>query len=75
MEAEPMTELQEARTAMLEAVDAMEKARDSLKDAIEALTGLEDRDAAAMRESALYAWARLPIQAVESAAARGRRRR
>jgi hypothetical protein len=70
-----MTELQEAREAMLEAVDAMEKARDSLRDAVEALAGMDDRDAAAMRESALYAWARLPIQAVESAAARGRRRR
>lgn len=75
MEAGPMTELQEAREAMLEAVESMEKARDSLKDAVEALTGLEDRDAVSMRESALYAWARLPIQAVESAAARGRRRR
>ena len=70
-----MTELQEARTAMLEAVDAMEKARDSLKDAIEALTGLEDRDAVSMRESALYAWARLPVQPVEAAAERGRRRK
>lgn len=72
---EAVSDTKAAREAMLSAVDSMETARDFLKEAVEALDGAEDRDAVAMRESALYAWARLPIQPVESAAARGRRRR
>ena len=70
-----MSDPKAAREAMLSAVESMESARDFLKEAVEALDGSEDRDAAAMRETALYAWGRLPIQPVEAAAARCRRRR
>jgi hypothetical protein len=70
-----MTDVKVARESMLAAVDAMETARDCLKDAVQELDGAEDRDAVAMREACLYAWARLPIPPVESAAARGRRRK
>lgn len=70
-----MTGTKEARESMMAAVDAMETARDCLKDAVDALDGAEDRDAAAMREACLYAWARLPIPPVEAAAERGRRRK
>ena len=70
-----MSDIKEARTAMLEAVEAMEAARDRLKEAVEELDGIEDRDAQAMREAALYAWGRMPVQPVEAAAARGRRRK
>jgi len=65
----------DARVSMMAAVDAMEAARDHLKDAVDALDGAEDRDAVAMREACLYAWARLPIPPVEAAAERGRRRK
>lgn len=70
-----MTDVKEAREAMMQAVESMERACDCLKDAVDALDGAEDRDAVAMREACLYAWARLPIQPVEAAAERGRRRR
>ncbi len=70
-----MNDVKEAREAMLNAAECMETARDYLKDAVQALDGMDDRDAAAMREACLYAWARLPIPPVEAAAERGRRRR
>lgn len=70
-----MTGVKEARESMMAAVDAMEAACDHLKDAVEALEGMDDRDAVAMREACLYAWARLPVQPVEAAAERGRRRK
>lgn len=70
-----MTDAKSARQSMLDAVESMERARDSLKDAVDALDGMDDRDAVAMREACLYAWARLPVQPVEAAAERGRRRK
>lgn len=70
-----MTDAKSARQSMLDAVESMERARDSLKDAVEELDGAEDRDLVAMREACLYAWARLPVQPVEAAAERGRRRK
>ena len=70
-----MTDLKGARESMMGAVDCMEAARDCLKDAVEELEGMDDRDAVAMREACLYAWARLPVQPVEAAAERGRRRK
>lgn len=70
-----MNDMKEARAAMLEAADAMRTALDRLREAAEELDGMDDRDAAAMRETALYAWGRMPLQPVESAAARGRGRK
>lgn len=70
-----MTGVKEARESMLNAVESMESARDCLKDAVAELEGMDDRDAVAMREACLYAWARLPIPPVEAAAERGRRRK